>query len=61
MPYGSVIILSQAESIMSFDFLRSAEPLVADGGRITKMAGQLLTRNSLPYQSKEHRNGHQCK
>jgi|HubBroStandDraft_6_1064221.scaffolds.fasta_scaffold16842_6 hypothetical protein len=61
MPYGSVIILSQAESIMSFDFLRSAEPLVAESGRITKMARQLLTRNSLPYQFKEHRNGHQCK
>jgi hypothetical protein len=61
MSYGSVIILSQAESIMSFDFLRNAQPLVADGGGIARMAGQLLTRNSLPYQSKEHRNGHQCK
>ena len=61
MSYGSVIILSQAESIMSFNFLRNAQPLVADAGRIAKMAGQLLTRNSLPYQFKEHRNGHQGK
>jgi hypothetical protein len=61
MSYGSVIILSQAESNMSFDFLRNAKPLAADGGVVAKVAGQLLTPNSLPYQSKEPRNGHQCK
>ncbi len=57
----SVIMPSQAESTMHRGFDTRIASTTMDGRTIAQVAGQALTDETIRYQGKELRNGHQSK